>query len=78
MALEREVATYEAHLMDLLASQGKYVLIRGDEIAGVFDTYEAALDRGYQEYGPVPFLVKVIQPAEPILHFGRDLPRCQS
>jgi len=31
----------------LLANEGKFVLIHGEEIAGVFDTYHDALKIGY-------------------------------
>lgn len=76
MALERELATYHENLMELLASQGKYVLIRDSEIAGCFDSYERALGAGYERFGLASFLVKTIQQAEPLLYFSRDMPRC--
>jgi hypothetical protein len=38
MPFEKEIATYDANLIDLLGSQGKYVLILGDEISGPFET----------------------------------------
>jgi hypothetical protein len=78
MALEREMATYQANLMGLLANEGKYVLIHEDEIGGAFDTYEEALEFGYERYGLIPFLVKKISRVEPIQYFSRDLPRCPS
>jgi len=78
MALEKELSVYDAHLIELLASEGKYVLICGEEISGVFDSYEQALDAGYQKYGLRPFLVKQINRAEPIHYFSRDLPVCRS
>lgn len=76
MALEQESATYQEHLMELLDSEGKYVLIGGAEIVGCFDSYEQALDAGYDRFGLAPFLVKEIRRAEPLLYFSRDLPRC--
>jgi hypothetical protein len=77
MPLERELSVYEANLMDLLANEGKYVLIAGDDISGTFDSYEDALTAGYDRYGLEPFLVKQINRAEPILYFTRDLPACR-
>lgn len=77
MALEHEMATYQTNLMELLVNEGKFVVIRGEEIAGAFDTYEEALEVGYNKYGLVPFLVKRISRVEPIQYFSRDLPRCQ-
>ena len=78
MSLERELATYHEHMLELLSSEGKFVLIRGDEIAGRYDSYEKALEAGYERYGLDPFLVKKIQRSEPLHYFSRDLPRCPS
>jgi hypothetical protein len=74
MSFERELEIYNANLMDLLANEGQFVVIRGEEIAGAFATYDAALEAGYTRYGPVPFLVRKIQRAEPVHYFSRDLP----
>lgn len=81
MALEHESQVYRLHLIDLLGvnnvNEGKYTVIHGDEIAGAFDTYDAALEAGYNRYGPVSFLVKKIQSVETVHYFSRDLP-CRS
>jgi hypothetical protein len=78
MALEHEMGVYRAHLMDLLGvndvNEGKYVVIKGDEILpAAFDDYSAALAAGYDRFGPVSFLVKKVQRVEPVLYFTRDL-----
>jgi hypothetical protein len=78
MALEREIAAYQANLMELLQHEGRFVVIHGDEPRGVWDTYEEALAFGYEQFGLEPFLVKQIRPAEPIQYFSRDLPQCPS
>jgi hypothetical protein len=78
MPLERELAVYSENLMDLLTSEGKYVVVHGETIQGPFDTYEDALQAGYDEFGVVPFLVKRISRVEPIQYFSRDLPTCPS
>jgi hypothetical protein len=78
MAFEREIETYNLHLMDLLVNEGKYVLVKGDQIEGPFDTYEQAIAAGYSRFGPVSFLMKKIFSVEPIEYFSRDLPLCQS
>jgi len=68
--LDSELATYEQNKAHLLATaEGKFVLIRGSEIFGVFDSEEAAISRGYQLLGNVPFLVKRITPVEEPLTF---------
>jgi hypothetical protein len=77
MALEHEFAVYQAHLMELLPHQGKFIIIKGDDIAGPVDTYEEALEVGFGRFGAVPFLVKQIHAVEPVLHFTRDLPPCR-
>ena len=70
MALEHEMGVYQANLMDLLANEGKYVVIKGDELLpAAYDEYDEALAAGYERFGPVPFLVKKIQKTEPILYF---------
>lgn len=71
--LDREIKTYESNLPKLLAKQGKYVLIHGDDVVGTFDSYEDALNSGYERFALVPFLVKQIAPAERIAFFTRDL-----
>lgn len=73
LAFDVELKTYRKHLPELLDSKREFVLIRGHEVGGAFDTYEDALEAGYAKYGLDPFLVKEIRPAEPIQYFTRDL-----
>ena len=65
MALEKELATYRKELPSLLAQEGKYVLIHGDEMAGIWDTQEDAVQAGDERFGLEPFLVKQILKIEP-------------
>ena len=76
MALEKEQATYARELPKLLASEGKHVLIRGDEVIGTYDTYNDALQIGYDKFGLNPFLVKRIQAVEQAHYFTRDISPC--
>ncbi len=78
LALEKELSVYNAHLLELLQNEGKYVAICAEEIRGPFSSYDEALDDGYKTFGLVPFLVKQITQAEPIYYFSRDLPICRS
>ena len=55
------------------AHEGKFVLIHGNEIAGVWDTYQDALGAGYRQFGLDPFLVKQILSIERVQFFTRDL-----
>jgi hypothetical protein len=73
MPLEKEIRTFEREKPNLLSHQGKFVVIAGDEIAGVYVAYEDALRSGYQKFGLKPFLVRKIQAVEQAEHFTRDL-----
>jgi hypothetical protein len=73
MALEKELATYEKKLEQLLANEGEYVLIHGEKVLGIFAAYEDALRAGYDEVGVEPFLVKRIEASESLHFFSRDI-----
>lgn len=45
-------------------AEGKFVFIRHEEIAGVYDSKMDAIAQGYQKFGNVPFLVKQILKVE--------------
>ena len=69
----KELEAYAKKLPELQADSGKFVLIKGDQIEGVFDTYADALNVGYQKFKLDGFLVKQIGPAENIHFFTREL-----
>jgi hypothetical protein len=73
--LQTELKTYLEHRERLLEQEGKFVVIHGSEVAGVWDTYEDALKDGYQRFGLEPFLVKQIEGTEPVQFFTRDVCR---
>ena len=77
MALNQELQVYRLHLIDILGvndvNEGKYVVIKGEHVLGKFETYEAALDFGYDNCGLSPFLVKKIERNESILYFSRPI-----
>ena len=59
--LDVELKTYEQHRDHLLGTaEGKFVLIRNDQVVGVYDSKMDAIAQGYQQFGNVPFLVKQI------------------
>jgi hypothetical protein len=72
--LEKERSVYQANLLELLANEGKYVVIKEDVILGPYDAYEQATAAGYDRFGPVPLFVKKIHREEPIHYFSRGLP----
>jgi hypothetical protein len=43
------------------------------DIAGIWETYEDALQAGYERFGLKPFLVKKIESIEGIQRFTRDM-----
>jgi hypothetical protein len=78
MALEKELATYHAALMNLLDREGQFVVVHGEQVDGFWDSYEAALKEGYDRFGLDPFLVKKIQRIEPVHFITRGVPTCHS
>lgn len=76
--LDTEIETYNSKLPELLNSIGKYVVIKDEEIGGVFDTYNDALKYAYKAYGLKQFFIKKISPAEQVSYFTRDFSSCQA
>ncbi|MDB5349668.1 MAG: hypothetical protein JWN86_915 [Planctomycetota bacterium] len=68
---DREMATFRAHLPELLAREGAYVVIRGEEIAGICDDLEEAANLGYERYGLSGFMLREITAVEPKLMFAK-------
>lgn len=71
--LQAELETFERLKDRLIEDEGKFAVIHGSELIGVFSSYEDALKAGYQKVALVPFLVKKIAAIEPINFFSRDL-----
>lgn len=74
MALECELATYQARLPALLAHEGQWVVVHQDRVAGIWQTFEDAMRAGYKEFGLGPFMVKQIHAIEPVHHYTHELP----
>jgi hypothetical protein len=66
MSLETALKTYDTKLTELLAQEGKYVLIHEEQVAGYFDTYADAVQAGYDQFELQPFLVKRIASVEQV------------
>lgn len=78
-SLKQELATYEREKQRLVAEgEGKYALVQGDVVVGIWDTYTDALKEGYERFGLKPFLVKQIQGIDRVYFFTRDLTPCPS
>jgi hypothetical protein len=76
MALERELQTYQRKLPELLGRKGHFVLIQGDTVAGVWNTYKEALEQGYAHFELTPFLVKRIEEHEPVHYVRHPVQPC--
>lgn len=60
--LEKELAFYEKTLNNWLTEYpGKFVLVKGEELVGVYDTNEQALSAGASRFGLGSYLVRCIQ-----------------
>ena len=65
--LEQETRHYESIKADLLKHhEGKFVLIIGEELLGVFDNPEAAYEEGVATHGNVPMLIKQVAEHEAV------------
>jgi len=66
-ALELEMKTYEKSKADLVKKhEGKYVLIKGEEVIEVFESQRDAFQEGNSRFSRKPFLVKqVLKDEEP-------------
>jgi len=74
MALERELATFQANLPSLSEKcSGCYVLIHGDQIAGTWASKADALEEGYRRFNLEPFLVKRIVAEEKPIFVPREI-----
>ncbi len=76
VALLREYEYYLSRKHELLPLfEGKFALIKGTELYGVFETDEEAYYAGLEKFGNVPFLVQPIEVEEefvwlPLLELG--------
>lgn len=78
MALEQELATFEANLPTLSQHTGRFVLVHRDRIVDYFTAYDDAIKAGYQQFQLQPFLVKQVDTVGVIQHITRHvLPHSQ-
>lgn len=68
--LETELRFFNERRPQLLQdAPGKFVLIKDEELVGVFDSETAAIRHGYETLGNVPFLVKKVTEVDIPLNF---------
>ena len=72
--LEQELKKFQELLPSLLGQhEGKFALICGSDMVGIYDSYQDALAIGYEKCGVKPFLVKKISATEQVSFFTRDI-----
>jgi hypothetical protein len=66
--LAREWETYRREVGRLLAEglEGRWVLVKGDQVLAFFDTYDAARDAGSRLFLQQPHLIHQVFAEEPI------------
>ena len=68
--LTDELVTYRERLRELLKDRGKFVLIKGHEVIGIFENSDDALQEAVRRFRDAPVLVKEIVAKEPVLDLG--------
>jgi hypothetical protein len=66
-----ELTTYRDHLDALLLEAGRYVVIKGRHIIGIYDDLETAAEESFR-FAPEPVLVKPIIATEPLRQVGHS------
>lgn len=65
---EREWQTYLARKSELLAHEGQFVVIRGNEVLGLYPSLAEGFDAGIRVFGPEQFFLHRITREEPTLY----------
>jgi len=70
MELEQELQFFESMRAKWVESyKDKFVLIKGKELLGVFDTFSDAYRVGVEKFGNTPFLIKRVSEEEQVERF---------
>jgi hypothetical protein len=69
-SLAEELTTYRDRLTELMRDEGKYVLIKGREVIGIYPDGQQALSEAVARFRGEPALVKRIVEEEPFLFFN--------
>ncbi len=69
--LAEELRTYLAQRDNLLQqSPGKFALVKGSRIVGLYDRKEEAYNEGYEQFHRAAFLVKQVQEQDKTFYIG--------
>ena len=74
--LSKETEIYNKNKASLLKTDsGKFVLIKGNDIIGIYDTKNDAIKMGIEKFDNSPFLVKKITEKEEVINFTYNMIR---
>ena len=68
--LAEQLVTYRDHLDELLRHKGKYVIITGREIIGIYADEQEAMREAIDRFGGEHILIKQIVAREPVHYMG--------
>jgi hypothetical protein len=68
--LADELVTYRDRLGDLLGDKGKFVLIKGRDVIGIYESRDDAIKEAVGRFRDAPVLVKQIVAKEPVVDLG--------
>jgi hypothetical protein len=67
--LDKEREYFKTHRADWLKKHpGKFVLVKDEELIGVFNTQQEALIEGARRFGTDPFLVRQVEESEQVVY----------
>jgi hypothetical protein len=78
--LATEIAMFTRELPRLLADgeEGRWIVIHLEESIGIWDTFDDALQSGYDRFPLKPFLVRRIQCEQPVVRIPTQRTPCRS
>ena len=78
--LAEEWETYRREIGRLLSEgqEGRFALIRGAVIFGLYDTWDAARRAGFEQFDTQPFMVHPVLRREPVVRGPVGLRQCPS
>lgn len=69
--LAEELKTYQAHQAELIqTAKGKYALIKGNDVIGLFDREDDAFSEAYQRFRLSGFMIKQVQEHDEAVTIG--------
>ena len=69
--LAEELKTFSVHKAELLeTAKGKYALIKGHEIAGLYDQQDEAFAEAYRRFRLSGFMIKQVQEHDEVVTIG--------